>query len=187
VLIYSMSVSVDGFINDRTGGLDWGVPSDERFAFHLDQVRELGACLLGRRLYETMLVWETDQSLRGTPAGDAFADVWTALPKVVFSRSLDHVEGHARLARGTLADELAATLNETDKNVEIGGAALAAGALELDLIDELRIFRNPILLGGGTPLMPPLAGQLELELLETRTFESRAIYERYRRSRRAAS
>jgi dihydrofolate reductase len=89
MLIYSMSVSVDGFIADREGGFDWTVPSDELFRFHLAQVRELGGYLLGRRLYETMLVWETDPSLRDNEARSVFADVWCAIPKIVFSRTLD--------------------------------------------------------------------------------------------------
>jgi len=93
MLIYSMSVSVDGFIADREGAFGWTVPSDELFRFHLARVRELGGYLLGRRLYETMLVWETDQ------AGAAFADVWCAIPKFVFSRTLDSVQSNARLAR----------------------------------------------------------------------------------------
>ena len=100
MLIYSMSVSVDGFIADREGAFEWGVPSDELFRFHLAQVRELGGYLLGRRLYEAMLVWETDPSLRDNEDTDAFADIWSTLPKVVFSRTLDSVQGNARLARG---------------------------------------------------------------------------------------
>src|ERR1700712_1325655 len=99
MLIYSMGVSVDGFIADREGAFDWTVPSDEQFRFHLEQVGELGGYLLGRRLYETMLVWETDPSLRDTEARAAFADVWCALPKVVFSHTLESVQGNARLAR----------------------------------------------------------------------------------------
>jgi dihydrofolate reductase len=183
VLIYSMSVSVDGFIADREGGFDWGAPSEELFRFHLDQVRGLGSCLLGRRLYETMLVWETDPSLRDNEDTDAFADVWGALPKVVFSRTLDSVQGSARLAEAPLAEEVAAALDATDKHVEIGGAGLAAEAIELDLVDELRMFRYPIVVGGGTPFLPPVAEPVPLELIETRTFGSRVIYERYRRVR----
>src|SRR5918998_4965954 len=86
MLIYSMSVSVDGFIADREGAFGWSAPAEELFGFHLAQVRELGGYLCGRRLYETMLVWETDPSLRDYELGAAFADVWCALPKVVFSR-----------------------------------------------------------------------------------------------------
>jgi dihydrofolate reductase len=185
VLIYSMGVSVDGFIADREGAFGWTVPSDELFRFHTAQVRELGGCLLGRRLYETMLVWETDPSLRDTELGVAFADVWCALPKVVFSRTLDSVQGNARLAEGSVAEEVAAALAATDKDVEIGGAGLAAAALELGLVDELRMFRHPIVVGGGTPFLPPVTEDVPLDLIETRTFGSRVIYERYRRARRA--
>ena len=173
-----MSVSVDGFINDRNGDLGWSVPSDELFRFHLERVGELGAHLCGRRLYETMLVWETDPALRATELDNVFADTWCALPKVVFSRTLRSVSGNARLAQGSVAEEVAATLASTQKPVEIGGAELAAAALRLGLVDELRIFRNPVVLGGGTPFLPPLASPVELELLETRTFGARVVYER---------
>src|SRR3954470_17860701 len=120
MLIYSMSVSVDGFIADRDGAFAWTPPSDEQFRFHTAQVRELGGYLCGRRLYETMLVWETDPSMRGNELGAAFADVWCALPKVVFSRTLDTVRGNARLAEGSLAEEVAVALEATGKDVSIG-------------------------------------------------------------------
>ena len=183
MLIYSMSVSVDGFIADREGALGWAAPSDELFRFHTALVSELGGCLLGRRLYETMLVWETDPSLREDELGAAFADVWCAIPKVVFSRTLDRVQGNARLAEASLAEEVAAALDATDKDVEIGGAGLAAQAIELGLVDELRMFRNPVVVGGGTPFFPPVSDDIALELIETRTFGSRVIYERYRHAR----
>src|ERR687886_402160 len=140
MLIYSMSVSVDGFIADREGAFGWSVPNEEQFRFHIAQTRELGGFLCGRRLYETMLVWETDPSFRDTELDAAFADVWSALPKVVFSRTLDRVQGNARLAGGSLAEEVAAALAATDEDVAIGGAGLAAGAIERGLVDELRMF-----------------------------------------------
>ena len=186
MLIYSMSVSVDGFISDRQGGFTWGDPGDEQFRFHLAQVGELGGYLCGRRLYETMLVWETDPSLRATELGAAFADVWCAIPKVVFSRTLDKVQGNARLAEASVAEEAAAALDATDKDVSIGGAGLAAAAIELGLVDELRMFRYPVVVGGGTPFLPPVTEGIALELIETRTFGSRVIYERYRRARDAS-
>ena len=99
-LIYSMGVSVDGFIADRDGGFAWTSPDEELFAFHLARVRELGGSLCGRNLYEAMLVWETDPSLRDTELHAAFADVWCALPKVVFSRTLDRVLGQGAAGRG---------------------------------------------------------------------------------------
>ena len=175
-----MSVSVDGYIADRDGSFAWGAPSDELFAFHLARVRGLGAHLCGRRLYETMLPWETDPSMRDTELGAEFADVWSALPKIVFSHTLDSVQGNARLADSSVADELATVVAESDKDVEIGGATLAAAAIELGLVDELRIFRIPLVVGGGTPYLPPVTEDIPLDLIETRTFDSRVIYERYR-------
>ena len=183
MLIYSMGVSVDGFIADRAGAFGWAAPDEELFRFHLAQVRELGGFLCGRRLYETMLVWETDPSLRDSESGAAFADVWSALPKVVFSRTLDSVQGNARLAQASLAEEVGAALEATDKDVGIGGAGLAAAAIELGLVDELRMFRNPVVVGGGTPFLPPVTEDIRLDLVETRTFGSRVIYERYGRAR----
>jgi dihydrofolate reductase len=183
MLTYSMSTSVDGFITDREGAFEWGAPSEEQFRFHTALVSELGGYLCGRRLYEAMLVWETDPSLRENELRAAFADVWCAIPKVVFSHTLDSVQGNARLARASLAEEAAAALDATDKDVSIGGAGLAAQAIELGLVDELRIFRYPVVVGGGTPFLPPVTSDIALELIETRTFGSRVIYERYGRAR----
>jgi dihydrofolate reductase len=183
MLIYSMSVSVDGFIADREGAFGWTVPNEEQFRFHIAQTRELGGYLCGRRLYETMLPWETDPSMRDNELGGAFADVWCAIPKVVFSRTLDSVQGNARLAEASVAEEAAAALDATDKDVSIGGAGLAAAAIELGLVDELRMFRNPVVIGGGTPFLPPVTEDVRLDLVETRTFGSRVIYERYGRAR----
>ena len=102
MLIYSMSVSVDGFIADREGAFGWSAPSDELFCFHTALVSELGGCLLARRLYETMLVWETDPSLRDNELGAAFADVWCAIPKVVFSRGARPRPGQRPARRGVI-------------------------------------------------------------------------------------
>src|SRR5215208_3880412 len=183
MLIYSMSVLVDGFIADREGEFGWSVPSEEQFRFHLAQTRELGGFLCGRRLYETMLVWETDPSMRDSELDAAFADAWCEIPKVVFSRTLDGVQGNARLAEASVAEEAAAALEATDKHVGIGGAGLAAAAIELGLVDELRMFRNPVVIGGGTPFLPAVTEDVRLDLVETRTFGSHVIYERYRRVR----
>jgi dihydrofolate reductase len=130
-----------------------------------------------------MLVWDTDPSLRANEPEAAFADVWCAIPKVVFSRTLHRVQGNARLAEASLAEEAAAALDATDKDVAIGGAGLAAAAIDLDLVDELHMFRNPVVIGGGTPFLPPVTEDVPLDLIETRTFGSRVIYERYGRAR----
>jgi dihydrofolate reductase len=181
-LIVSMSVSVDGFITDREGELGWTAPGEELFRFHLEEVGALGGYLLGRRLYEAMLPWETDPSMRATALGAAFSDVWCALPKVVFSRTLDRVEGNARLAEASLAEEVAAALEASDDDVSIGGAELAAQAIAIGLVDELRMFRFPVVVGGGTPYLPPVTDQVRLDLLETRTFAPGVAYERYGRA-----
>lgn len=182
MLIYSISVSIDGFINDRDGSIGWSVPDDDQFACHLEQVRGVGVQLMGRRLYETMLPWETDPSLRDNEATDAFADVWSAIPKVVFSRTLDRVEGNARLARAPLADEIAAAGAATDKHVAVGGAGLAGAAVELGLVDELHLFRCPVVLGGGTSALPPIPAAMVFDRVATRTFAGRVVHEHYRRS-----
>lgn len=181
-LIFSMGVTVDGFISDRDGDFGWAPPDDELFAFHLERVAGLSAYVCGRRLYEAMLAWETEPSMRDTELKNQFADVWCALPKVVFSRTLDSVQGNARLAEAPLADEIAA-LDVAGDQLEIGGAGMAGAAVELDLVDELRIFRFPIIVGGGTPYLPPVTEAMRLDLLETRTFGPGVIYERYGRVR----
>jgi dihydrofolate reductase len=181
MLIYAMGVSADGFVADRDGNFDWGPLSEELSAVHTERVGSLGGYLLGRRLYTDMRVWETEPAMRATPAGAEFADIWTALPKVVFSRSLPEVHGNARIASAPLAEELAA-LASGGADVEIGGPGLAAQAIELDLVDEYRIFRYPVVAGGGTPYLPPVDRPLPLELVETRAFGP-VVYERYRRLR----
>lgn len=182
MLIYSMGVSVDGFIADREGHFGWTLPSNEQFLFHLEQVSGLAGYLMGRRLYETMLVWETDPSLQELHLGAEFAAVWSALPKVVFSRTLDTVQGNARLARASLPEEIAA-LGSADEEISIGGAGLASAAIVRNLVDEYRILRHPVVVGGGTPFLPPVSTDIALELVETQTFGSRVVYERYRRVR----
>ena len=183
MLIYSMSVSVDGFIADREGAFEWTAPSEELFRFHLAQVRELGGYLLRpQALRDDAGVGDGSVAARQR-ARAAFADVWCAIPKVVFSRTLDSVQGNARLAEASVAEEAAAALDATDKDVSIGGAGLAAAAIELGLVDELRMFRYPVVVGGGTPFLPPVTEDVPLDLIETRTFGSRVIYERYGRAR----
>ena len=126
MLIYSMSVSVDGFISDREGSFGWTIPSEELFRFHISQVRELGGYVCGRRLYETMLVWDTDPSLRDNELGAAFADVWCSIRRSSSAARSTACQGNARLAEASLAEEAAAALVATDKDVGIGGAGLAA-------------------------------------------------------------
>lgn len=176
-----MTVSVDGFVADSRGDIGFSTPSDEVFTAHHDEVAALGAYLLGRRLYEMMLVWETDPSFRETPAHAAFADVWSALPKVVFSRTLTTVSGNARLATGSVAQEVEAALAATDGDVSIGGPDLAGQAFGLGLLDELRLFRAPAVVGSGTPYLPRVDTTVAFDLVEARPFDNGIVLERYRR------
>jgi dihydrofolate reductase len=181
-LIYSMSVSLDGYIAGPDGAIDWAAPDEELMRFHNEQTRELTGQLSGRGLYEDMLGWETAEQTRTDPLELEFARMWKAIPKVVFSTSLTRVEGNARLARGGVADEVAELKSRPGAGiVSVGGARLAASFAEKDLIDEYRLFVSPAVLGGGTPFFPPLPKRLNLDLIETRTF-SQVVYLRYGRS-----
>ena len=178
-VVYSMTSSVDGYVADPDGDFGWSVPDDELFAFHTERVGSLSAYLCGRRLYEAMLGWEHDESLRSMPGGDAFADIWTALPKVVFSRTLTSVEGNARLATGTIDEELS---RAPAGIVEVGGAELAGQCIQQDLVDEFHMFVAPVIVGGGTRYFAPRDGLLELELVDRRSLTG-VEFLRYRRPR----
>jgi dihydrofolate reductase len=181
-LIYSMTVSLDGFIADPGGEIDWSAPDEELHRFHNEQTRELGAHFLGRRLYEVMTYWETAEENPSAAEYELeFARIWKDLPKIVFSTTLEKVEGNARLARAGAAEELARLREEPGKDLAVGGAGLASTFIELDLIDEYRPFIYPVVLGGGTPFLPPLDERINLELVETREFPTRVVYMRYRR------
>ena len=183
-LIYSLGVSLDGFIAGPRGEIDWMAPDEELHRFHNAQTREIGAHLCGRRLYEAMLPWESAGDDPSAPeVTRAFASVWKSIPKIVFSTTLQAVEGNARLARGGVADEVDALKRQPGTLLAVGGAGLASTCIALDLIDEYRLFVRPIVLGAGTPYFPPLTARIGLELVETRTFGSRVVYLRYRRVR----
>jgi dihydrofolate reductase len=182
-LIYSMGVSLDGFIAGRNGDIDWAAPDEELHRFHNLQTRDIAAHLCGRRLYQTMLPWETTDETTWSPLELEFARIWKALPKVVFSTTLDRVEGNARLARNGVAEEIARLKEQPGEGLlSIGGAGLAAAAIGLGLVDEYRLFVSPVVLGGGTPYFPPTENSLNLDLVETRTFGSRVVYARYQRA-----
>ena len=182
---YSMGVSLDGYVVGPDGSFDWTAPDDEMFQSHIDEIKQVDVHLLGRRLYETMLYWETadqDPSL-----GDAeleWTALWKPLPKVVFSTTLSAVQGNARLASGGLAEEIERLRAEPEEgDIAIGGATLAAEAAALGQIDEYRAIVYPVLVGGGIPFFPQRERRVDLELVETRTFSSRFAYLRYRVAR----
>ena len=181
-LIYSMGVSLDGFIAGPDGEIDWSAPDEELHRFHNQQTRELGAHLCGRRLYEVMRYWDTaDENPALGETELEFARIWKDLPKIVFSKTLKTAEGNARLAEEGVAEELAKLKEEPGKDLAVGGAGLASTCIELGLIDEYRLFVSPVVLGGGTPFFPVLDERIDLDLVETRTFGSRVVYVRYRR------
>jgi dihydrofolate reductase len=178
---YSMAVSLDGYIAGPDGQFDWSIPDEEVFRFATDETRQVDDMLLGRKLYETMLYWETaDQD---PPLDDSELEwiaIWKPLPKVVFSTTLPAVQGNARLASGGLAEEIERLRAEPGEgDIAIGGATLAAEAAALGLIDEYRARVYPVLVGGGIPFFPQRERRVDLELLETRTFSSRVVYLRY--------
>ena len=179
---YSMGASLDGYIVGPDGGFDWASPDPNVFRFWIEEIRGVGVHLLGRRLYETMLYWETagqDPSI-----GEAeleWAGLWNPLPKVVFSTTLSAVQGNARLASGSVADEIERLRAEPGEGeIAIGGATLAAEAAAAGLIDEYRVIVHPVLVGGGRSYFPQGERQVDLELVETRPFDSGVVYLHYR-------
>ncbi|SMG16279.1 dihydrofolate reductase family protein [Agreia pratensis] len=178
---YSMSVSLDGFVRGPDGDFDWPGLSDEVFDIALDEIRDVGVHLMGRHLYEAMLYWETvDVAALAAPVQE-WVNLWNALPKVVFSTTLSTVRGNARLADSGLADEIARLRAEpADGDIAIGGATLAAQAATLGLIDEYYMRVYPVLVGGGLPFFARDENRVDLELLETRAFDSGVAYLRHR-------
>jgi dihydrofolate reductase len=181
---YSMSTSLDGYIVGPDGTFDWPGFDKEVFRFWIDEIRGVGVHLMGRRLYETMLYWETADKQSLDDAELEWAALWNPLPKVVFSATLSAVEGNARLASGGLAEEIERLRAEPGEgDIAIGGATLAAEAAALGLIDEYQLMVYPVLVGGGIPFFPRQERRVDLELVETRTFSSRVVYLRYRVAR----
>ena len=180
-LVYAMGVTLDGFISDGNGSIDWSAPSDELFRFHIEQARGTGMHLLGRRLYETMLVWETPDQHPGAAADELeWATLWKALPKVVFSTTLESVEGNSRLAGGDPVAETARLKEEPGEgSIGVGGAGLAATLVRAGLVDEYGVFVYPVVVGAGTPFFPPLDDRIVLDLVETRTFDNGVVFLRY--------
>jgi dihydrofolate reductase len=177
-----MGMSLDGYIAGPDGTFAWSEPDPEVFRFWIDDIRGVGVHLMGRRLYETMLYWETaEQQADLDEAEREWTSLWNPLPKVVFSTTLTEVQGTASLARGSVADEIERWRAQPgDGEIAIGGATLAAQAAEADLIDEYRVMVHPVLVGGGTPFFPRAERRATLELVETRTFGSGVVHLRYR-------
>jgi dihydrofolate reductase len=180
-LIYSAITSLDGYVEDDQGGFQWAAPDEEVHAFVNDLERPIGTHLYGRRMYETMVFWET----AGSDAGEHavmrdFAEIWRAGEKVVFSRTLQQVSSaRTRIERELDPDALRNLKETSDTDISIGGAELAGQAIALGLVDELQLFLNPVLVGGGKRALPDDT-RIQLELLDERRFQSGVVYLRHR-------
>ena len=180
-LIYIANVSLDGYIEDGHGNFDWTAPNDEVFAFITDLVRSVGTYLYGRRMYDTMAVWETDPALAAQLElmGD-FANVWQAAEKVVYSTTLDAVPtAKTKLERNFDPDSVRVMRASATSDLTVGGPNLAAHAFKAGLVDECHLLIHPVLVGGGKPSLPSNT-RAELELLDERRFTNGVVYLRYR-------
>jgi len=176
-----MNVSLDGFVETPDHGLDWTVIDEELHAWWGHQVGAMTASLYGRRVYEVMSAyWPTYESdPNATPAMLEFGRVWNAMPKIVFSTSLESVDFNSRLVAGDVGEELAKLRAEFDGDFDVAGPTLAAEFIKRGLVDEFRPVIHPVVLGGGTPFFPPLDRPIGLKLLETHVFGSGAVCQRY--------
>ena len=171
-LIYEFTVSLDGYINDRDGGIDWTDPDEELHQFHNDRYREIEISLHGRRLYELMAQHWPHVPEDASQIEREFSRLWTDKPKVVFSRTLSEVHWNSTLVSDNAVEEVGRLKAGGDGVMEVGGASLAASLMSYGLIDEYLLFLAPVVLGGGTPLFPPLDQRLKLRLVETRHFNT---------------
>ncbi len=180
-LIYSAIASLDGYIEDTTGRFDWAMPSDEVHSFVNDLERDAGTHLYGRRMYETMLVWETDPGLAShSPITRDYSGIWQAADKIVFSRTLQAVStSRTRIEREFDPDKIRELKDFTVRDLLIGGPGLAAHAFRSGLIDECHLLLVPVIVGGGKPFFPNNI-RLDLELQEVRRFGNGMVFLRYR-------
>lgn len=183
-VIYSMLVSLDGFIETPSRSLDWHLIDEEIHQFINDQQATIDTYLYGRRLYELMAeYWPTADTNPSAPGYEVeFARIWKNMPKIVFSKTLERVAWNSRLVRDNLAEEFARLKAQPGKDISVGGPTLAASFMQLGLIDEYQLFVHPIVLGGGTPFFPALDDPIKLRLVETHTFGSGVVYLRYQRA-----
>jgi len=177
-LIYSMSVSLDGFVETPSRSLDWVLIDDELHSLFNDEAREMSAFLYGRRMYQLMVdYWPTaERDPSATPAMIEFARIWKDKPKIVFSTTLAAVEWNSKLVSDHAAEEVARLKAQPGFDMDVGGPTIASTFMRLGLIDEYRLFVHPVVLGAGTPYFPPLDNRIGLKLLGTRTFGSGVVY-----------
>ena len=180
-LIYSAISSLDGYIEDRDGNCDWAMPDEEVHSFINDLERTAGTHLYGRRMYETLMVWETEPNVAAdSPLTQDFAQIWQAATKIVYSKTLAAASTRNTQIERNFNPEAIKQLNKTAQHdIIIGGPELAAHAFRSGLIDECQLFLIPIIVGGGKPALPNKV-RLELELLEERRFGNGMVFLRYR-------
>ena len=177
-LIYTLNVSLDGFIETSDHSLDWSVNDDELLTWFNDRARGLAASLYGRRLYELMSAyWPTAQDdPAATEPMREFGRLWLGIPKIVFSSTLTSVDWNSRLVRGDVGEQLARLRTELDGDFEVGGPTLASAFIRRGLVDRYELVVHPVILGSGTPYLPPLDAPVRLRLTDTRTFASGVTY-----------
>ena len=179
-LIYSALASLDGYIEDESGSFDWAAPDAEVHAFVNDLERPVGTDLYGRRMYETMVYWETAQTAGQPPHIREYAEIWQAADKVVYSRTLETVSSaRTRLERDFDAEKVRQLKAAAERDLSVGGPGLAAQAIKAGLVDEIQLFVAPVVVGGGKLAMPG-GVRVGLELLDERRFGSGMVYLRYR-------
>ena len=180
-LIYSAIASLDGYVADEDGNFDWAAPDEEVHTFVNDLDRPLGTYLYGRRMYETMVGWETDHTLaEQSPVMRDFAQIWQAADKIVYSRTLEAVStARTRIERDFEPDAVRQMKASAQRDMIVGGADLAAHAFRARLVDECHLFVVPIVVGGGKRSLPDDV-RVELELLDERRFEGGVVYLHYR-------
>jgi dihydrofolate reductase len=179
-LIFSMSCSLDGYVEDATGSIDWGAPDADVHAFVNDRQRSVGTYLFGRRLYETMRGWDDPDAFAGdSPEMREYADIWDGIDKVVYSRSLQGVSTRrTRLERTFDVEAVRRLKEEADRLIEVGGPELAAEAYRAGLVDEVRLFVVPVVLGGGKRALPD-GIRLDLALREEHRFAGGTVFLSY--------
>jgi dihydrofolate reductase len=180
-LLYSAIASADGYVEDAAGRFEWAAPGDELLSFVNDLERPVGTYLYGRRMYQTMLYWETADAVPGQPSLDQeFTGIWQAAGKIVFSRTLESVStARTRIERNFDPGLVRQLKSATEHDMTVAGADLAGQAIKAGLVDELQLLLHPVLVGGGKRALPD-GVRADLELLDTRRFGCGAVYLRYR-------
>jgi dihydrofolate reductase len=179
-LIYFGITSLDGYVADRDGSFDWGVPDEEVHTFVNDLERPVGTYLYGRRMYDVMVAWETLPLSGQTPYLTDFAKIWRAADKVVYSRTLHGVASErTRIERELDPDAVRQLKASAGRDISLGGSDLAAQAIRAGLVDEVRLLVSPVVVGGGKPFLPDDV-RLSLDLLDERRFGNGVVYLSYR-------